>query len=129
MQKKRDTKEKQKKPRLTEIERGKLEAYLDEGDFSKAEIARKLGGCRATIYNEIKRGTTTQVKLVTGKRIYTTKYFATTGQTITEQNVARSRNPLKANRVSDFLEYADQFFQNGWQRCPFCNLCGENHLR
>lgn len=111
MQKKLNIKGTQKKPRLTEIQRGKLEAYLDEGNLSKAEIARRLGVCRATIYNEIKRGTTTQVRIVNGKRIYTTKYFATTGQAITERNVARSRNPLKVKRVSAFLEYADQLMK------------------
>ncbi len=55
MQKKLNIKGTQKKPILTEIQRGKLEAYLDEGNLSKAEIARRLGVCRATIYNEIKR--------------------------------------------------------------------------
>lgn len=115
MQTKRNIKETQNKPRLTEIQRGKLEAYLDEGNLSKVAIARKLGVCRATVYNEINRGTTTQVKIVNGKRIYTTKYFAATGQVITERNVARSRNPLKANRVSAFLEYADQLMKDtGW---------------
>ncbi|MFJ7734677.1 hypothetical protein ACIQXF_22970 [Lysinibacillus sp. NPDC097231] len=43
MQTKRNIKGTQKKPRLTEIQRGKLEAYLDERNLSKAEIARKLG--------------------------------------------------------------------------------------
>ncbi|MBO2535943.1 IS30 family transposase [Rummeliibacillus suwonensis] len=115
MQTKRNIKETQTKPRLTEIQRGKLEVYLDEGNLSKAEIARKLGVCRATIYNEIKRGTATQVKKVNGQRIYTTKYFAATGQAITERNVARSRNPLKVNRVLDFLEYADRLMkENEW---------------
>lgn len=115
MQKEFNTKRKQKKPRLTEIQRGKLEAYLDEGHLSKAEIARKLGVCRATVYNEIKRGTTMQVKIVNGKRIYTKKYFAATGQAITERNVARSRNPLKVKQVAAFLEYADQLMkEKGW---------------
>ena len=111
----RNIKETQKKPRLTEIQRGKLEAYLDEADLSKGAIARKLGVCRATVYNEIKRGTTTQVKIVNGKRIYTTMYLAATGQATTERNIARSRNPLKADQVSTFLEYADQLMKSkGW---------------
>ena len=49
MQTKHNVKGTEKKSRLTEINRGKLEAYLDVANLSKAEIARKLGVCRATI--------------------------------------------------------------------------------
>lgn len=115
MQKQINTKGTKKKSRLTEIQCGKLEAYLDEGNLSIAEIARRLGVCRGTVYNEINRGTTTQVKKVNGKQIYTKKYFAATGQAVTERNVARSHNPLKAKRVSAFLAYADRLMkEEGW---------------
>lgn len=40
---------------LTSEERGKIEAYLDQG-LSQAEIARRLGRARSTICREIKRG-------------------------------------------------------------------------
>ena len=41
---------------MTEHERYKLESYLEAGR-SVSWIARKLGFCRQTIYNEMKRGT------------------------------------------------------------------------
>ena len=46
---------------LTPYERGKISALLKEG-FSPTQIAKKLGRHRSTIYREIKRGTTTQIR-------------------------------------------------------------------
>ena len=46
---------------FTERERYQLEILLKEGK-SKQEIANILGKCRATIYNEIKRGTVKQLR-------------------------------------------------------------------
>ncbi|WP_029236923.1 helix-turn-helix domain-containing protein, partial [Streptococcus sobrinus] len=60
---------------LSEVERGKIEAFLSEG-VKPAEIARRLGRSRSTISREIKRGTTKQVKQVNGKKIYFDHYFA-----------------------------------------------------
>jgi len=46
---------------LTPYERGKICALLKES-FSPTQIAKKLGRHRSTIYREIKRGTTTQLR-------------------------------------------------------------------
>ena len=64
---------------LSEVERGKIEAFLSEG-LKPAEIARRLGRSRSTISREIKRGTTKQVKQVNGKKIYFGHYFADLAQ-------------------------------------------------
>jgi len=44
---------------LSEFDRGKIKALLEEG-LSPAQIARRLGRHRSTIGREIKRGTTVQ---------------------------------------------------------------------
>ena len=64
---------------LSEVERGKIEAFLSEG-LKPAEIARRLGRSRSTISREIKRGTTKQVKQVNGKKVYFDHYFADLAQ-------------------------------------------------
>lgn len=64
---------------LSEVERGKIEAFLSEG-VKPAEIARRLGRSRSTISREIKRGTTKQVKQVNGKKVYFDHYFADLAQ-------------------------------------------------
>ena len=64
---------------LSEVERGKIEAFLSEG-LKPAEIARRLGRSRSTISREIKCGTTKQVKQVNGKKIYFDHYFADLAQ-------------------------------------------------
>ena len=64
---------------LSEVERGKIEAYLSEG-LKPAEIARRLGRNRSTISRELKRGTVKQVKQVSGKKVYYEQYLAETAQ-------------------------------------------------
>ncbi|WP_199777758.1 IS30 family transposase [Lysinibacillus sp. FJAT-14745] len=96
-----------KKPRLTQFQRGELQGYLNAGITNKSELARKLKVSRGTIYNELARGTTTQVKKINGKHIYMTQYLAETGQAVTDRNVARSRKPLKFERVKAFLVFVD----------------------
>jgi len=103
-----NTKTPNKKPRLTQFQRGELQGYLNAGITNKSELARKLKVSRGTIYNELARGTTTQVKKINGKHIYTTQYLAETGQAVTDRNVARSRKPLKYKRVKAFSAFVDE---------------------
>lgn len=66
---------------LTPEERGKIEAYLDEG-LSQAEIARRLDRHRSTISREIKRGSEQRGR----NSIARLRYQATSAQ-----NIARMR--------------------------------------
>lgn len=74
--------------------------------YSNRRIAQHLGRSHATINNEIKRGTASQVKRVNKKQVYTQSYFAETGQAIYDTNRKASRKPYKLYKVKDFLEFA-----------------------
>ena len=71
-----------KNKHLSPFERGQI-AALHKAGHSNRDIARRLGRVHQTIANELKRGTTTQLK--TGRTPYTA-YFAETGQAVYEQN-------------------------------------------
>jgi len=73
----------QTKPKghLAETERILVEKWLHDG-ITKTEIADHLGRDRSTIYREIKRGTTTQIRQ--GKKVDV--YFADTGQEVYKKN-------------------------------------------
>lgn len=62
---------------LTPEERGKIEAYLDEG-LSQSEIARRLDRHRSTISREIKRGSEQRGRNSTARL----RYQATSAQNI-----------------------------------------------
>ncbi len=87
---------------MTEHERYKLEAYLQAG-MKKSWIARKLGCCRQTIYNEIERGAYFhRVDWADEKR-----YSADKGQQVHEYNQTAKGRPLKIGTdraYADFLE-------------------------
>jgi len=106
MQVENNTQTRNKKARMTETQRGQLQAYVEQG-LTKSEMARKIGMSRGTIYAELKRGTTKQVKLVNGMKIYFDVYFASVGQKRTDANLLRSRNPKKNASVAPFIEYVD----------------------
>lgn len=87
---------------MTEKERYKLEAYLESGK-SVSWIAKTMGFCRQTIYNEIKRGT----YLHTVKWWDEKRYSAAKGQDIQERNQRNKGRPLKIGKdreYADFLE-------------------------
>ena len=67
-----------KNKHLSPFERGEI-AALHKAGHSNREIARRLGRVHQTIANELKRGTTTQLK--TGRKSYTA-YFPETGQAV-----------------------------------------------
>lgn len=87
---------------MTERERYKLEAYLQAGQ-GVSWIARKLGFCRQTIYNEMKRG----AYLHTVRWWDEMRYSADKGQQVHEYNQTAKGRPLKIGTdraYADFLE-------------------------
>ena len=87
---------------MTEHERYKLESYLEAGR-GVSWIARKLGFCRQTIYNEMKRG----AYLHTVRWWDEMRYSADKGQQVHKYNQTAKGRPLKIGRdraYADFLE-------------------------
>lgn len=87
---------------MTRDERLKLEAYRRAGK-SVAWIARELGFCRQTIYNELRRG----AYVHTCDWWDEVRYSAEKGQQIYERQQRRKGRPLKIGRdiaYADFLE-------------------------
>ena len=78
---------------MTENERYKLEAYLESGK-SVAWIAKTMGFCRQTIYNEIKRGT----YLHTVKWWDEKRYSAAKGQDIQREEHQHTRHSQHQRR-------------------------------
>ena len=77
-------------------DRRNIERWLQEKK-SKSEVARLLDRDRSTIYREIKRGTTTQLKNINGYLREVTVYLADTGQAIYDKNRKKSQSKgLKA---------------------------------
>ena len=75
------TNQKKKYTHLNLNDRRNIERWLQEKK-SKSEIARLLDRDRSTIYREIKRGTTTQLKNINGYLKEVTVYLADMGQAI-----------------------------------------------
>ena len=87
-----------------------IQLKLEDG-YSRHSIAQKLGKSRTTIYNEVERGTTTQIK--NGKKIEL--YFAETGQAVYERNRSNSQKPFKFLECKEFIDYVvDNFKQRSW---------------
>lgn len=73
--------------------------------ISKSKIAKMLGIARSTLYQELKRGTVTQMDT---NLVKYEKYFADAGQRVYRENRKNSRNPYKLAKVSEFIEYAEK---------------------
>lgn len=87
---------------MTEHERYKLEAYRQAGK-GVTWIARKLGFCRQTIYNELSRG----AYVHTVKWWDELRYSADKGQQIHRYNQTAKGRPLKIgndHKYANFLE-------------------------
>lgn len=87
---------------MTERERYKLEAYLQAGR-GVSWIARKLGFCRQTIYNEMKRGAYVHTCYFWDE----VRYSADKGQQVHKYNQTAKGRPLKIGTdraYADFLE-------------------------
>ncbi len=87
---------------LTERERYQIEALYRQGHSVK-EIASALGRCKATIYNELKRGMTTLRDGSTWKD-YTT-YCADVAQEKAVYNATAKGRDLKVGNDYDFIEF------------------------
>ena len=98
------TTESRKFHHLTEIQRGQIEAMV-KLKVPKVQIAIKVGISRSTLYEELKRGTVTQMNSDLTTR---EEYFAETGQIVYEKNRQKCRKPFKIGKVKEFVEYAEE---------------------
>lgn len=91
---------------MTRDERYQLEA-LREAGIPVTQIARQLGFCRATIYNELHRGAYTRIVYRNGIQVDEIHYSADKAQQITDYNQGAKGRPLKIGsdrQYADFLE-------------------------
>lgn len=89
---------------LTEIERGQIAAYLDEG-LSHREIGRRMGRNHSTISREVSRGTVQQID--TYRKPYK-KYFPDVGDRVYKENRKNCGNHSKVMDVWKFNAYAEK---------------------
>ena len=93
---------------LTEIERYQIEVLYRKGHTVK-EIALCLGRCKATIYNELKRGMTTLID--THLKEYST-YCADVAQEKAVYNATAKGRQLKIGNDYAFVEYVKDMLLN-----------------
>lgn len=84
-------------------ERMTIQLRLKDG-FTSYKIAKELGRLINTITNEIRRGTTTQIKL--GKTIEV--YLADTGEAVYHKHRLNSCRSYKRLECSSFIEYVTE---------------------
>ena len=100
-----------KNKHLSQFERGQI-AALHKAGHSNRDIGRRLGRVHQTIANELKRGTTTQLK--TGRTPYTA-YFAETGQAVYERNRINCGAKSKLLVALEFIDFAcEKIMDQGW---------------
>lgn len=100
-----------KNKHLSPFERGQIDA-LHKAGLSIREIGRRLGRVHQTIANELKRGTTTQLK--TGRLPFTV-YFARTGQAVYERNRLNCGAKSKLLTAGEFIDFAcEKITDFGW---------------
>lgn len=110
MDKKNTNTNSRKNKHLNFKERTIIEIRLQDG-LSAYKIAKELHRSINTILNEIKRGTTTQIKQ--GKAIEV--YLADTGQAVYENNRSNSCCSFKRLKCSEFINYViDKFKNDSW---------------
>ena len=106
-----NTTQNQKNKHLSPFERGEISA-LHKAGHSNREIGRRLGRAHQTIANELKRGTTTQLK--TGRKPFMA-YYPETGQAIYEQNRRNCGAKCKLLVAMEFIEFAcEKILNKGW---------------
>ncbi len=89
---------------LNEYQRGEIEVML-KLKYPKTRIAKELGISRSTLYEEIKRGTVTQL---TSEWKEVKRYFADVGQRVYTQRRRESRNPYKLAAAIEFVTCAEK---------------------
>lgn len=97
-------------------ERELIEKWIGD-KVSKKDIAKRLGRDRSTIYRELKRGTTIQLKGPYDKKVE--MYFADTGQAMYEKN--RQNSGLKKKEA-----FSERFFQEIEQTNDEGKFTGKN---
>ena len=96
---------------LSPFERGQIAALHNAG-HSNREIGRRLGRAHQTIANELKRGTTAQLK--TGRTPYVA-YFPETGQAVYERNRLNCGAKSKLLVAIEFVDYAcEKIINDSW---------------
>lgn len=106
-----NTIQKQKYKHLSSFERGEI-AALHKAGHSNREIARRLGRVHQTIANELKRGTTSQLK--TGRKPFAA-YYPETGQAVYEQNRKNCGAKSKLLVAMEFIDFAcKKILKQGW---------------
>ena len=89
---------------LTEIQRGEIQAMM-KMKVPKNKIAKEVGISRATLYEELNRGTVIQVNSDLTTR---EEYFADVGQRVYEEHRQNCRKPIKIAEAEEFVEYAEE---------------------
>lgn len=100
-----------KNKHLSPFERGEI-AALHKAGHSNREIGRRLGRVHQTIGNELKRGTTTQLK--TGRKPFTA-YYPETGQAVYEKNRENCGAKSKLLVALEFIDFAcEMIIDHDW---------------
>lgn len=89
---------------LTDMERGQIAAYHQEG-LSCGEIGMRMGRNKSTISRELKRGTVEQID--TFRQSYT-KYFPDVGARVYKENRLNCGAHSKLMEAWDFIESAEE---------------------
>ncbi|HBJ1652550.1 MULTISPECIES: IS30 family transposase [Clostridium] len=102
--------ESRKNKHLNFKDRMTIELRCNDG-FSPYKIAKELNRPINTILNEIRRGTTTQIK----QGNYVEVYLADTGEAVYKNNRQNSCRTFKRLECSDFINYAvDKIKNHSW---------------
>lgn len=92
---------------MTYPERIRLETML-RFKVPVAQIARELGCCRQTIYNEMRRGEYTRIKQVHGFDRDVKEYSADKGQQLHDKATRNKGTQLKISGKLDYAEYLEE---------------------
>lgn len=92
---------------LSLIERTIIQIRIKD-KWAISEIAKELNCSRGTIYNELKRGTVTQIKGVKEVQVY----FPDTGQLNYESNRKNSKKPYKRLNCTKFINEVNELMVN-----------------
>lgn len=92
---------------MTYAERLKLEALYKAG-LSKSRIARELGFCRKTIYNELRRGAYHRIVMRSGIDRDETHYSADKAQQIHDYNQTAKGRPLKIGNDRAYAAFLEE---------------------
>jgi IS30 family transposase len=105
---------------LSEIDRGKIKAYLDEG-HSYQYIADRLNYHKSTISRELKKGTVVQRR--SDLTTYT-EYFPEAGQAAYEKNRSNCGAKSKLIQVEEFLQHAEKLMlRDKWSPDAIVGQC------